>query len=115
VEDGIEVREGRRLREEFECDAVTGIVRIEKIARIGKEPPAVLGRPELVDRVVLLEPGPRLRSREGRAIGGDADLPAAELACQMYHHGKTRAGVDPPRIKQRLVRHEEPARARLRR
>src|SRR5579885_2023062 len=100
VEDGIEVREGRRLGEELEGDAVAGVIGVEQVACIGEEPPPVLGRPELVDAVVFLEPGPRFLGGEGGAVGRDADLAAAELARKMHHGGQARAGMDAPRIKQ---------------
>src|SRR5712692_11016499 len=75
--DGVQVREGRRLREELEGEPVTGIVGIEEVPREGEQTAPILGAPGLVHGIVFVEPRLDLRMLEARVVGRDADLAAA--------------------------------------
>ena len=108
-----QVGERRRLREELERQPVAGVVGVEQVARVGQQPAPVLGRPALVDGVELLHPRPGLGAGERGRVGRHADLPAAQLARDVHRAGHLRGGQHAARVEQRLVRHQQAARALL--
>src|SRR6266478_5519998 len=72
-----QMRERRRLRKQLERQAMAGIVRVQEVARKGKQASPVLGDPLIVDGVEFLEPWLGFSVLEGRLVGRHADLPAA--------------------------------------
>ena len=97
---------------ELEGQAMPGVVGVQEIAGEREELSAVLCLP-VSDAVVLVEPGSGLRVPEGGRRGRDADLASAKIPCQVNHCRQLGAGEYATRVEERLVRHQEPAGARL--
>ena len=90
------------------------VIRIQQVAGEGQQFAAVLGLPVVVERVKFLQPLARAGDGKGRGIWRQADLAAAQLARDMHHLRQICAGMHSAGIEQRLVRHHQAARARLR-
>ncbi len=112
VVDREQMREWRRLGEELKGEAVSGVVRVQQVAREGEQAATVVGV-DIADGKVLVQQRPSLGIAVRRGVGGDAKLAAAQVAHQVHHRGKLSAGEDASRVKQCLIRHEKSAGTRF--
>src|ERR1700682_1474707 len=84
------MREGGRLGEQLESQPVAGVVGVEQISSERHESPPLIGV-HVAGAEVLFAQLSGYGMSECSRVGHDADLAAAEIACDVQHLGKLRA------------------------